>query len=137
MRPWSARSQTQRYTLAEPRSEIRQAGFKGDPVNSTLNRMAIFVLAASVVTPAFAQNSGADIYKAKCAMCHGADGLSATPAGKMLKAVSFKDPAVVKAPDSELFEAVSHGKNKMPAYQSKLTDTQIRAAIAYIRTLQK
>lgn len=106
-------------------------------MNSTLNRLAIIVLAASVVTPAFAQNNGADIYKAKCAMCHGADGVSPTPAGRMLKAVSFKDPAVIKAPDSELIAAVTHGKNKMPAYQSMLTGAQIKAAVAYIRTLEK
>lgn len=105
-------------------------------MNATLNRIAIVLLAASVATPAFAQSSGADIYKAKCLMCHGADGRSATPAGKMMKAVSFKDPSVMKASDAELFAVVSHGKNKMPAYQGKLTDPQIKAAIAYIRTLQ-
>lgn len=70
-------------------------------------------------------------------MCHGADALSATPAGKMLKAVSLKDPAVIKASDSELIAAVSHGKNKMPAYQGKLTGVQINAVVAYVRTLEK
>ena len=34
------------------------------------------ILAATTVTAAFAQGSGADTYKAKCAMCHGADGLA-------------------------------------------------------------
>jgi mono/diheme cytochrome c family protein len=114
----------------------------GDPgkrelfVNSILRYAGICCLAASTVTPAFAQNSGADTYKAKCAMCHGADGLGTTPAGKALKAASFKDPAIVKAPDSELFAAIKNGKNKMPAYTGKLTDDQIKSAIAYIHTLQ-
>lgn len=100
---------------------------------------AICCLAASIVTPAFAQNSGADTYKAKCAMCHGADGLGATPAGKAMKAVSFKDPTVVKATDAELIAAVKNGKNKMPANaaNAKLTDDQIKVVIAYVRTLQK
>ena len=102
-----------------------------------LKLVAILFLAASMVTPAFAQSGGADIYKAKCAMCHGADGLGATPAGKAMKAVSFKDPAVVKASDAELIAAVTKGKNKMPANPGKLTDAQIKAAIAYVRTLQK
>ena len=70
-------------------------------------------------------------------MCHGADGLGATPAGKALKAASFKDPAIVKAPDSELIAIVKSGKNKMPAYNGKLTDAEIKAAIAHIRMLQK
>jgi len=70
-------------------------------------------------------------------MCHGADGLGATPAGKAMKAVSFKDPTVVKATDAELIAAVKNGKNKMPANVAKLTDDQIKVVIAYVRTLQK
>ena len=103
----------------------------------SLRNAAICCLVASIVTPAFAQNPGADTYKAKCAMCHGADGLGTTPAGKALKAASFKDPAIVKAPDSELIATATNGKGKMPAYKGKLTDDQIKSAIAYIRTLQK
>jgi mono/diheme cytochrome c family protein len=102
-----------------------------------LNRIAIVVLAAAIGIPAFAQNDGAEVYKAKCAMCHGADGLGATPAGKAMKAVSFKDPSLVKASDAELITAASKGKNKMPAYEGKLTDAQIKAVIGYLRTLQK
>jgi mono/diheme cytochrome c family protein len=90
-----------------------------------------------MVTPAFAQNGGADTYKAKCLMCHGATGLGDSPAGKALKAASFRDPAAVKASDTELIGIVTKGKNKMPAYEGKLTDAQIKAAVAYIRTLQK
>jgi mono/diheme cytochrome c family protein len=84
------------------------------------------------------QDSGAGIYKLKCEMCHGADGLSNTPAGKVFKAASFSDPAIVKAPDTELITVVKNGKNgKMPAYGDKLTDEQIKAVVGYIRTLQK
>jgi len=99
--------------------------------------IVILCLAAALVTPAFAQNAGADTYKAKCAMCHGADGLGATPAGKAMKAASFKDPALVNAPDAQLIAAIKNGKNKMPAYAGKLTDDQIKSALVYIRTLQK
>lgn len=99
--------------------------------------IVILCLAAALVTPAFAQSSGADIYKAKCLMCHGPDGMANNPAGKALKAVSFKDPAVIKASDAELFAAVKNGKGKMPAENGKLTDAQIKAAIAYVRTLEK
>jgi mono/diheme cytochrome c family protein len=106
-------------------------------VKLNLRFAVIFCLAASVVTPAFAQNSAADIFKAKCAMCHGADGLGATPAGKALQVVSFKDPAVVKATDAVLIASVKNGKNKMPANVGKLTDDQIKTVIAYVRTLQK
>ena len=102
-----------------------------------LNSIAIFSLALLIVTPAFAQSGGVDIFKSKCAPCHGVDGLAATPAGKALKAASFKDPVIVKAPDAQLIAIIKSGKNKMPSFAGKLSDDQIRAALAYIRTLQK
>jgi mono/diheme cytochrome c family protein len=96
----------------------------------------IALLAASVSAPAFAQ-TGADTYKAKCQMCHAADGSGSTPAGKAMKAVPFSDPELVKASDADLIAATENGKNKMPAYKGKLTGDQIKDVIAYIRTLQK
>lgn len=102
-----------------------------------LHYIAIFGLAASIAVPGSAQSAGADVFKSKCAPCHGVDGLAGTPTGKMLKAASFKDPAIIKTPDGELIAIVKSGKNKMPSFQGKLTDDQIKAAVAYIRTLQK
>jgi cytochrome c6 len=102
----------------------------------TRNNVAVFFLAAAVAIPAFAQ-SGADVYKSKCLMCHGVDGLGATPTGKAMKAASFKDPAVISTPDAALIAIVKSGKNKMPAYGGKIPDDQIKSVVAYIRTLQK
>lgn len=99
--------------------------------------IVILCLGAALAAPAFSQSSGADIYKAKCLMCHGPDGMANNPAGKALKAKSFKDPEVMKASDAELFAAVKNGKGKMPAENGKLTDAQIKSAIEYVRTLQK
>jgi len=93
-------------------------------------------LAAALVSPVFAQ-SGADTYKTKCAMCHGPDGTAATPMGKMMKIPSFKSPEVVKATDASLGAVTKDGKGKMPAYNGKLTDGQIKEVVAYIRTFQK
>lgn len=105
-------------------------------MKSKLKIIAVFCLAASICVPAFAQ-SGADTYKAKCLMCHGADGLGNTPVGKSFKIVSFKDPSVVKSSNSELETIIKNGKDKMPAFAGKLTDAQIGAEVEYIRTLQK
>jgi cytochrome c6 len=105
-------------------------------VKSNRNCVAAFFLAAAIAIPALAQ-SGADTYKSKCLMCHGADGLGATPAGKAMKAASFKDPAIVNTPDAALLTIIKSGKNKMPAYGDKLTGDQIKSVLAYIRTLQK
>ena len=102
-----------------------------------LRTAAVLLLAASIAGPAFAQAPGADTYKAKSAMCHGADGLAATPMAKNLKVLSFKDPAMVAASDAQFIASTTNGKNKMPAYKGKLTDAQINDVISYIRTLQK
>ncbi|SNS71287.1 Cytochrome C oxidase, cbb3-type, subunit III [Granulicella rosea] len=91
---------------------------------------------AFVATPSYAQ-AGPDTYKAKCMMCHAADGSGNTPAGKSMGALPFKSAALIKASDADLVAATTNGKGKMPAYKSQLTAPQIADAIAYVRTLQK
>ena len=82
-----------------------------------------------------AQNSAADIFKAKCEMCHGADGLSNTPVGKALGAHAYNSPDVLKLSDAQITDVIKHGKNKMPPAQ--LTDDQIKSLLPYIHSLQK
>ena len=98
---------------------------------------AMVLVAACAALPAFSQAPGADVYKAKCASCHGADGLAATPVGKAMKVLSFKDAAMLKASDAQFTASTKDGKGKMPAYAGKLTDAKIDEVTAYIRTLQK
>lgn len=98
---------------------------------------ALSLLAFSASLMSFAQNSAADIYKAKCQMCHAPDGSGNTPAGKAMKARPFNSPEVLKESDADLIAIIQKGKNKMPAYAGKLTDAQIKDVLAYIHTLQK
>jgi cytochrome c6 len=97
--------------------------------------IGLVVFVASVTS--LAQSSGSDTYKAKCQMCHGADGLGNTPAGKAMKARPFNAPDVLKESDTDLIAVIKSGKNKMPAFTGKLTDAQITDVVAYIHTLQK
>lgn len=106
-------------------------------VRTSLKFAAIWCLAVCLATPAFAADSGADIYKARCAMCHSDDGTASSPAGKLFKAAAFSDPAIVKIPDADRMAIVKKGKDKMPAFGDKLKDDQINAVLAYIRTLEK
>lgn len=76
-------------------------------------------------------------YKAKCAMCHGADGKGDTPAGKKMGARDFASPEVQKASDADLIAITTKGKNKMPAYSGKLSDADIKDLIEYVRQLAK
>jgi mono/diheme cytochrome c family protein len=97
----------------------------------------VAILAATSVATAFAQGSGADTYKAKCAMCHAADGTASGPAGKAMKVPSFKLPEAIKATNAELIAATTNGKGTMKGFAGKLTDAQIKEVVVYIRTLQK
>ncbi|MFZ0274061.1 MAG: cytochrome c [Acidobacteriaceae bacterium] len=101
-------------------------------------RIAVLgVLSLSLAVPAIAQQGGEATYKAKCAMCHGADGTGNTPMGKNMKLRSFKSAEDMKATDAELFKQTKDGVGKMQGYAGKLTDAQINDVVTYIRTLQK
>ena len=102
----------------------------------TSNLIAIAIVMAATSTVTFAQGSGADTYKSKCAMCHGADGMASGPAGKSMN-VPAVTAAAFKVPDADLIAVTKSGKGKMPAYAGKLTDAQIKDAIGYLRSLQK
>ena len=95
------------------------------------------LLAVGMVLPAMAQDTGAEIYKSKCARCHGDDGKSHTFEGRMTKAAVLTDPKVAAMPDADLIAVVKNGKKKMPSFAKKLTDDQIAAVVAYVRTLEK
>jgi mono/diheme cytochrome c family protein len=97
------------------------------------NITSVVLLAMAASTTALLAQ-GADTYKAKCAMCHGADGSASTPAGKAMKA-----PAVgtfAKESQADLIAITKSGKGKMPAYAGKLTDPQIKDVVAYMVSLK-
>lgn len=102
-----------------------------------LAHLAFICLAVALARPTFAQNAGADTFKAKCQMCHGPDGLGHTPVGRAVKIISLKDPSVVNAKDADLVAFIKKGKNKMPSFAGKLSDDQIESVVKYIRTLEK
>lgn len=110
---------------------------KEQNVNQNLKIAVMTLLGLSLAAPAMAQQAGEATYKAKCAMCHGADGAGNTPVGKNMKVRSFKSAEDVKASDAELIKETTNGVGKMPAYKGRLTDAQIKDVVAYIRTLQK
>ena len=101
-----------------------------------VTKLVILLLALTLIptTFLFAQDS-ATLYKSKCAACHGPDGAGATVMGKKLGAKDFHSPEVSKLSDTELFDITKKGKDKMPSYDKKLTDDQIKDLVKYIRTL--
>jgi len=81
-------------------------------------------------------DGGADTFKAKCAMCHGADGKGETAMGKTLKLRDMGSAEVQAQSDADLTNIITNGKGKMPKYDGKLTKDQISDVVKYIRTLK-
>lgn len=97
----------------------------------------IAIMAATTMTTALAQSSGADVYKAKCQTCHGAAGI---PSAGMAKAMGVKpatDPAVKSATEAKMIAITTNGEGKMPAFKGKLTDAQIKDSVEYFRSFAK
>ena len=91
-------------------------------------------LAALVMAGTMAFAAGADDYKAKCAMCHGADGK-----GQMAKKMGshdLTDPTVQNMSEADIAATISNGKGKMTGFKGKLTDDQIKGVAAYVKTLK-
>jgi len=95
------------------------------------------VLGLAIVfsTCALAQG-GADLFKSKCAMCHGPDGKGQTAMGKTLNLRDLGSAEVQSQSDADLTNIITNGKGKMPKYDGKLTKDQITDAVKYIRTLK-
>jgi len=94
------------------------------------------LLVSSLAFHAAVPADGAQIFKEKCTMCHGADGKGFAA----LKTPDFTDPkwqASVK--DQQIHDVIKNGKKgtAMAAFGDKLSEEEITALVAYIRSLKK
>jgi len=110
-------------------------------MNQVWNMMIVtlMLLATWFVPPrSVAQTGpGEDIYRAKCASCHGLDGAGQTAMGRALKIRDLRSEDVQKQTDADLIRILAKGKNKMPAFDGKLKKEQIEQLVVYLRELAK
>jgi mono/diheme cytochrome c family protein len=81
--------------------------------------------------------SGADLFKSKCAMCHGPDGAGNTPAGQRMKVRDLRSPEVQKQTDDELTSIITNGKPPMPGYGKTLQPADIQQLVTYLRSIAR
>ena len=105
----------------------------------TLFRASLVVLAIALAmsVSAFAADATADVYKSKCASCHGADGKGDTPAGKNMKVKDLASEDVQKQSDADLAGVIEKGKKPMPGYEGKISKDQIDGLVKWVRSLKK
>ncbi len=78
-----------------------------------------------------------------CASCHGKDGSGHTMMGKKLGVKDYTDAKVqAEFTDAKAAEIIKEGvkesgKDKMKPFKDKLSDDEIKALVAYIRSLKK
>ncbi len=80
--------------------------------------------------------SGAEIYAASCAGCHGGDGRGKTPKGRQTGAKDFTNPQW-QANEARGIRVITNGKGKMPGFKDKLSPEEIRAVWEYVRGFKR
>jgi mono/diheme cytochrome c family protein len=101
--------------------------------------ISILIAAPLAVLAADAKTNWAN----NCAQCHGPTGKGDTKMGKMVGAMDLTDPKKqasftdAKATQSIKEGVKQNGKTTMKAFGGKLSDDEIKALVAYVRSLKK
>ena len=92
------------------------------------------ILVSLLFVSALAAADGDAVFKAHCTGCHGSD-------GKGKSAVGTPDLTIAKTQsdlsDANLIDTITNGRKGtiMPAWKGKLSDEEIAAVAAYLRSL--
>ena len=81
----------------------------------------------------------ADLFRHKCASCHGNDGRAKSFKGKLAGARNLTDATWQDSvTDERIFNSINNGKGKkMPAFGKKLSEAEVDALVSYVRGLKK
>jgi len=91
-----------------------------------------------VTTTAAAAPDARTTYNAKCAKCHGRDGRGKTTQGKRAHARDMTDGNWQNdVTDERLFNSITNGRGKMPAFKKSLNESQIDELVSYVRRLRR
>lgn len=91
---------------------------------------------------AVAADDATQLWDSNCAACHGKDGKGNTMMGHRLQIKDLTDPKVQAAltdaqATKDIKEGVTEdGRTKMKAFGDKLSDDQIKALVAHIRSFK-
>jgi cytochrome c6 len=107
-------------------------------MSNSIRSIALFTVVVSLAVAACsAQSAGEATYKARCQGCHGATGLADTTVGRTLKVKPVTDQAVRKFTEPAMIDITRNGMGKMQAFKDKLTDPELKGAVAYFHALVK
>ncbi|HXD29657.1 MAG TPA: cytochrome c [Pyrinomonadaceae bacterium] len=82
--------------------------------------------------------SAATLYARHCAKCHGRDGSAKGIRRSLSGARDLTDPAWQdRVSDERIFNVISNGKGKMPAFSKKMSEAEIDSLVEFVRRLRK
>lgn len=113
--------------------------------SSSIARSSLLALlaCAALGTARLAAADVAENWSKHCASCHGKDGKGLTKAGKMAGAKDMTDATYQAAlKDEKMFKSIKEGMKEkgvdiMKPFAAKLSDEDITALIAHVRSLKK
>jgi cytochrome c6 len=121
---------------------LKRAAF----VTAILIGFGLWVIAprsASSTNPSLSMDAPAagdarTLYDKKCAECHGKDGQSHTFRGKHTHSRDLTDPQWQdQVTDERIYNSISNGKEKMPAFKKKLSEADINSLVTFVRNLKR
>jgi mono/diheme cytochrome c family protein len=87
-------------------------------------------------TPVSARTA-AELYSKHCASCHGKDGRAKTFKAKFNHARNLTEPGWQEAvSDERIFNSISNGRQKMPAFAKKITQAEIDSLVLFVRGMR-
>jgi cytochrome c6 len=101
-------------------------------VKLTTSVVLVIIIVSSSV--AFGADAAA-LWAQHCAPCHGKDGSGSTTMGKKLGVKDYTKEQGFS--DAEAANVIKNGKGKMKSYKDKLSDADVKALVAYVRSLKK
>lgn len=112
-----------------------------------MRKLLTLSLASAALLSVSLSSQAADVaanWNKHCVSCHGKDGKAQTKAGKMAETKDLTDAAYQASfTDEHAFKQIKEGvkdkagKDRMKPFEGKLTDEEIKALVAHVRTYKK
>jgi len=105
---------------------------------SLLLGIGFFTVAALSLVLAQEDSPGKKVYVSKCLMCHGEDAKGDTKAGKMMKTPNLTTETWKQGTSvAEVVKTLGEGLGKMPKYDGKISEEDLKAVTEYTLKLAK
>lgn len=91
--------------------------------------VAAFIALSAFTPRGQVYEGGKELYEKKCAKCHGKDGAKGFFGAANLRISRLDDAGYIKV--------ILSGRNRMPAWQKKLTEGQINLVVLYVKGLRQ